>query len=223
MVRSRLLWAAGLALTLSLGTAARADLFTYDLSIPNSAVNSYPGPYGTVKVDLTDSTHATVTLDATNQGTYTYGFGDGGTLGLNVSGNFTGSVFSWINLVGSSTPTNAGAGNEDGFGNFNYTVNNGAGAADSLSELVVKLTATNGNSWADATSVLTLNNKDFFTAAHLFVYATPPTDQSHTALDTGYVGNGTGAPPVVPEPSSMAIAGLGALGFLAYRLRRRAK
>jgi len=222
MTRSKFLCGVGLALALALGaSSASADLITYDLNIANSAISPYPAPYGTVDVNRTSSTSATVTLTAVNTAPYFYGFGDGGTLGLNVSGTFTGSVTTWTNLQGSSTPTVTSAGNEDGFGSFNFRVNNGTGAGDALSSLTVELTATGTTTWADAASVLTLNNKDFLVAAHLFVFESQPSGNT-PALATGFVGNGEGPPPV-PEPSSMAIAGLGALGFLAYGLRRRVK
>ena len=41
-------------------------------------------------------------------------------------------------------------------------------------------------------------------------------------VNTGFE-SGSGSTVPVPEPSSMAIAGLGALGFVAYGLRRRLK
>src|SRR6266481_5295995 len=95
---------------------ARADSISFSLVTGNSALTPYPGPYGSVLVNLTDSTHATVTFTA-NTG---FLFGDGGTAGVNVNaaswtvGSITGS--------GLGPLSDAGAGNEDGFKSFNQTI-----------------------------------------------------------------------------------------------------
>jgi hypothetical protein len=216
---------AAVAVTLLMAGPASADTtFSYSLNDPNTAVSPYPGPYGTVAVDLIDSTHATITLTANTvtQGssTYYYLFGDGGTLGLNVSGTFNGVVppGGWVNGVGSSTPTVAGSGNEDGFGKFNFTVDNGTGAADALSKLIVDLTATGSTNWASAATVLTQNDHGASVAGHVFVYDSPPTDASHTALTTGFAAD---AGIATPEPASFAMAGTAVVVGLGIALRRR--
>src|SRR2546429_5819206 len=74
---------AGLALSLGAGGAS-ADLI-YTLSTGNSGISGYTGPYATVSVTLTDSTHATVTFDSLTNGGNLYLMGDGGSAAVNVN------------------------------------------------------------------------------------------------------------------------------------------
>src|SRR5262249_27772832 len=74
--------ALGAYLSFSSGTASAS--FSYTLGVGNSDISGYTGPYGKVDVTLVDSTHATITLTALNNGGNYYLFGDGGTLGVNV-------------------------------------------------------------------------------------------------------------------------------------------
>jgi hypothetical protein len=102
-----------LALVLWAPAAALANT-TYNLVVPNptgyglTQTTSTPPPYGTVTVQLLDSTDATITFatrlaPATTLG-YTdyYSFIDGGIMALNVNGgNATGSNISFSHLVAS--------------------------------------------------------------------------------------------------------------------------
>jgi hypothetical protein len=220
ILKPALRWIAAFALAVAVFTPgiASADL-SITLDNPNSAISPYPGPYGTVLVQLLDATDAKVTLTATLGSNYL--FGDGGTLGLNTNGTVSVSILSWVNGIGSSTPTVGNPGNEDGFGKFNVTIDNGQGAADALKTLSIQLTNTSGT-WSSASDVLTPNSNGALAAGHVFVY-TNSSYNGGTALATGFAAGSNGTPIInTPEPSTIALAlsGLGAIGLVALRRRR---
>jgi len=189
------------ALLLMAVGSARADLIL-TLNVANSGVPD-PGPYGTVDVHLTDSTHATVTYTAAGS----FSFVDSGIVGVEVNA----SSFTVGSLSGFSSSASVGSGNEDGFGNFNVSIDNGAASVHETS-LSFVLTDTSG-SWASASSVLTGNASGYDAAAHVFY----PLGNNGNG-STGYVVNGT---PTVPDGASTAmllgIASLG-VGMLKRRL-----
>jgi MYXO-CTERM domain-containing protein len=78
-----------------------------------------------------------------------------------------------------------------------------------------------GTTWNTATDVLTANASGAFIGAHIVVFASNNVVNGNQG-STGYAANG-GAVSTTPEPSTMAIAGLAALGFIGYGLRRRVK
>jgi len=193
----------------------------YTLAIGNGGMG-VPGPFGTVDVTRTSTTTATVTwtgLDSS--GGQHFLFGDGGSLALNLSSALTG-----YSVVGTpsqpQTPVNGfqivstTSGNEDGFGNFNTQWNFFDGFGYSVRSITLNITASGANWLTDSDVTTTLNGDGYRVAGHIFTANANYTDRG----TTGYAVNGT---PAVPEPSSMAIAGLGALGFVAYGLRRRMK
>lgn len=216
MIRSRLFWAAGLALALSLGSAARADVCNYDLGIGNSGISGYPAPYGSVAVDLTSSTTADFTFTAASNASYNYLFGGQGTVGANINAD----TFTVTNIDGNITdPTQQPAGNLDGWGSFNLVLDTFDGFTHANTTVTFTVNNTSGT-WASCADVLTGNDNDHLLAAHVFVANSNGTNTGAT----GFATNGGGPfPPGVPEPSSMAIAGLGLLGFLGFGLRRRMK
>jgi hypothetical protein len=137
---------------------------------------------------------------------------------LNVNGSFTLGTVTGTNSGTGFTPgpySNGGAGQEDGFGVFNLTINSHDGFPNSASSITVSLS---GGSWSSAANVLTANNDGESVAAHIFVTSSPA-NASNGALATGFAADS----PATPEPSTMAIAGFGALGFVGYCLRRRLK
>jgi hypothetical protein len=203
---------------------AKADT-TANISIgtPNSAISGFPSPYATANITLAaDGLSATVSFTSLQNATNTYLMGDGGSAALNVNGSFSLSGLSASNIYAgfnANTPVSGGAGNEDGFGSFNLTINMGQGWPDSASTISFTVTNTSGTAWTGITTggnnvMLAVNNKGFIVAAHIFVGGNPPvaTDQ---ALATGFAGNGgTGTP--VPDGGATVMllgAALGALGM----------
>src|SRR5437899_4174393 len=81
---------------------ARADSITYDLTTGNSAISGYAGPYGSVTVNRTDSSHATITFVSSTVAGNINLFGDGQSVDVNVNAT------SWT--ITGITGSNAGTG-----------------------------------------------------------------------------------------------------------------
>jgi hypothetical protein len=191
-----------MAASLAIGTAAliaqsaRGDMTTYDLNTGNSAISGYSGSYGSVTVDLTSSTSATITFTSDTVGGNIYLFGDGGTVGVNVNAS------SWTlgTITGNNSGTgftlggpfsSGGSGNEDGFGSFNQTINTFDGFTHSSDTVSFTLTDTSGT-WANAADVLAANSNGGVVAAHIFV-TSAPANAANGALTTGFAAGGPGA------------------------------
>lgn len=212
-----------------LGAASRvnADVFSFTLDTNN--LGGPPGPYVEVDVNRIDSTHATITFTSLVNSGDIFLMGGQGAVAVNVhAASWTIGSFTDTNVPG-FTPgplSDGGAANEDGFGSFNQTVDSFDGYTHSSSIISFALTNTSGT-WLSASDVLIGNSQGQFAAAHIFVAAFPQ-DASAGAIATGYAtGHGTVPPPPpppppgVPEPATMLLAGLGAIGLAGYRLRRR--
>jgi hypothetical protein len=206
---------------LMVAPAARADLI-FDLGIGNSAISGYTGPYATVDVSLTDSTHAKITYSSLTANGNIYLMGDGGTVGVNVNAtSWTVGSLATANSGSGFSPSqlaSGGSGNEDGFGSFNQTFNSFDGythSSDSVSFILIDTSGT----WSSASDVLTANGSGYEAAAHIFVTSSPA-DASGSALTTGYAANGV---VTVPEATTV-IAGLLLvlpLGASTIRILRR--
>jgi hypothetical protein len=189
---------------------------TYDLTQGNSAISGYPAPYGTVTVNLVGNT-ATITFTAAQTGAFQYLFGDGGSAAVNVNGAFTLGAITGTQLpgFGPTTYSNGGAGNVDGWGQFNLTINSNDGYTSSSNMITFTLTG----SWANDASVLTANANGSFVAAHIFVAAFPA-DPNAGALATGFASNG-GAVNTPDGGTTVMLLGvaLGALGMARRFIR----
>jgi hypothetical protein len=196
---------------------AKADVFTSSLNNGNTGINGFAGPYGTVTITLTSSTTATVTFHSNTVAGNTYLFGDGGSVALNVNA----TTFSTSNIFGANagtgfTPgpiTQGAAGNEDGFGSFNLTMNSFDGFTHSSSTITFTLTNTSGT-WGSAGDVLVANADGFDAAAHIFV-TTSPANASNGATSTGFAAETGGGISVPDGGMTVMLLGvaLGALGM----------
>jgi hypothetical protein len=201
--------AAAMGLMVGGSSGARADTQDYILGIPNAGLSGFPGPYGDVHIDLTNSTTAIFTFTAR------LGFGlvDGGIAGVNVNADawtvsgLAGTPAANDNLV------DAGSGTLDGFGIFNQTFNNGP-ASDVLSSLTFTLTNLDG--WASAATVLVQNAKGFLAAAHFNVTGT----DCDGSPCTGFAANGVPGPILGAGLPGLVAACLG-LAVLARRRREK--
>jgi hypothetical protein len=193
----------------------------YQIGLGNAALAGYPTPFGTAAVTLNSATTATITFTANNTGGYQYLFGDGGSVAVNVN------AASWTlgPITGSNAGTgfspgpysDGGAGNEDGFGSFNQTINSFDGFTSSSDIITFTLTNTSGT-WANEASVLTGNSNGYHVAAHIFVTSSPA-NAANGAVVTGFATEGSGN--TIPEPTSMLLLGLGLVGAGAARRRKK--
>lgn len=200
-------------------STANADSISFNLTLGNSAISGYPGPYASVLVDRTSPTAATITFTSLLNSGHIYLFGANGSVAVNVNATaFTlGPIITGSNAGTGFTPgpfSDGGSNNEDGFGSFNQTIDSFGGYTHSSDSLSFTLSNTSGT-WSSAANVLTPNNNGYLAAAHIFV-ADYPADASNGALATGYAANGA-----VPEPGTIGLVALGALGLLGAVRKRR--
>ena len=200
---------------------AKADTFSFNLGVGNPAISGYPGPYVSVTVNRTNSTHATITFTSLTAAGNIYLMGDGSSVAVNVNAT------SWIlsNITGSNSGTgftpgpysNGGSGNVDGFGVFNQKINSFDGFGHSSSTISLALTNTSGT-WANAAAVLAANSGGSLAAAHIFVTVSPA-NAANGALATGFAGNGTTTD--VPDSGSTVLllgVALSAIGLVRRKL-----
>jgi len=214
--------AAGLIAIACLGLQeAKADTTSFSLSVGNSAISAYPGPYISVTVNRTSSTTATITFTSLTASGNAYLMGDGGSVAVNVNAaSWTLGTISGSNAGTGFTPgpySDGGSGNVDGFGVLNQTINSFDGFTHSSDSITFSLTNTSGT-WASSAVVLIANANGAIVAAHIFVTSSPA-NAANGALATGFAANG-GA--VVPDGgTTVMLLGMafGALGMVRRFLK----
>jgi hypothetical protein len=193
---------------------AKAD-FIFQLTVGNSGLSGFPGPYATVDVHLVDSTHATISFTSLTNGGNIYLFGGVNAVDVNVNAtSWTIGSFVATNSGTGFTPgplSSGGSGTVDGFGVLNQTVNSFDGFTHASNFISFSLTNTSGT-WATANSVLIANASGSFAAAHIFV-TTSPANASNSALVTGFASNGGTTVPDGGTTVMLLGAALGALGM----------
>ncbi len=201
--------------------APRASAQQITIDLLSSNLTGATGPFATVAIDLTDSTHATVTFTA-DPG---YQLIDNQAADLNVSGSFLvvpSYTVSQLSTFNTNDPTQwkqsiNSHGSVDGFGVFNFQLQMQDGSGSAVNSLSFVLTAIDGNSWANAADVLTPNSLGYEAAVHFAICSGSPCTIDNTGIgpnSTGYAST--------PEVGTLSLFGTGLLSIAAL-LRRRLK
>jgi VPDSG-CTERM motif len=184
---------------------AKADTFSYTLTTGNSP-SLGAGPFGTVQVNLTSSTTATITFTAAAG----YLFVDGGAVGVNVNATTWTATNFTVNAGANAVTGDVGSRNEDGFGVFNQTGSqqNASNGASTVSFTLTDIAGT----WASAANVLVGNNLGNAVAAHIFLVGSNGV--------TGFA-TGPGTPSVPDGGATVMLLGMafGALGMVRRYLK----
>jgi len=184
------------------GSVASAEIFTSTITSGNSALAGSPGPYGTVTVNLTSPTMATITF-AANTG---FLFGDSGAADVNINAtSFTETIGTLAGPFTTPTCKSTGcfsSGNVDAQGSFNLTTELFDGYTNAANSITFTVNNTSGT-FASAADVLAANASGLDAAAHIFVCSDPTcSTTAGGAIATGFAGE-LGSTGSVPEPGSI--------------------
>ena len=200
-------------------TVTSAQANSYSLDFGNSQLSGITGPYGSVDVSLSDSTHAVITFTAGVENGNQFLFGGQGSAAFNVNAtSFTATFGSFSQLPGFdlASISDGGAGNVSSFGNFNQTFNGFDGFTHATTTLTFNVTDVSGT-WGSAADVLKPNANGSTVAAHIFVTAFPG-DVSNGAIVTGFASDGGSSVPDGGATAVMLGGALSALGLVRRKL-----
>jgi PEP-CTERM motif len=191
------------------------------VSVPNTGLSGFTGPFATLHIDLTSIITANVSFTSLTNGGYIYLLGGQAAADLNVNGSYTlGSVTEASTITGFGASFDANVpGNVSSFGKFDLSLNNTDGFHDAATSISFTLTDT-GAPWSTAAGVLTPDNAGYLAAVHAFACAQPGCSTTSGAALSGFAANGD-ALAATPEPASLALLGT-ALAFAAVVRRRYA-
>lgn len=209
-----------LAALSAMALTSAASALSFNLSVPNSGISAYTGPYATVNLSLNGAKDvATITFTGLSSGNYSFGFGGGGSgaVGVNANGSSTVDTISFTAAFAAAGPlTNGGSGNQSEFGTFSNTINAFDGFTNAVTSVSFHLNKSSG-SWANEGDVLAANASGAFAAAHIFVWDHTIAQPSSGAAATGFASNGGAS--VADGGSTIALLG-GALMLLGGIYRR---
>lgn len=213
MFRPKVPLALAAALALTFGArSASADQFTLSIDHSSGSAVTVNPPLGTVTLtQISTGASSEITIVFQADTSLIFGFHD---VGFNYSGSST--LNTTVTQVGATANTFPLEGNNvqlDGLGTFTtvYGKHN-AGPVPASEATKVTLDITGANLTLAMFENLSTGGSPSVDFAAGIAYLS-----TINGGRTGWVGSGS----AVPEPSTLAIAGLGALGFLGYGLRRR--
>jgi len=206
--------ASTISFVLTLGAiSASADPFLSTLTVPDTAISTFPAPFGTVLVDLTSPTTATITFtaDESHANAYTFGSVNSAAVNLSSTSGFTISGLSGTPLNGTFTAptlTSAGSDNVSSFGVFTNTIRDMGGFTMAVASITFTVTNNTGT-WASPAYGLVGNADGFDAAAHIFICNQPAATctASSAATTSGFVAEIAGSGVTVPEPTSVFLLG----------------
>src|SRR5262249_34086702 len=175
---------------------------------PNLATQG-SGPYGEFTITAVSTTSYKVVATGLNS----FVFGDSSILGLNLNTSVTGAG----TLTAQAGFTQAKAGNVDGFGSFNFLVDDGPGFSSPLSTFTLNFTTANA---ATLATLLTPNGapNNATGVAHMALSTnTACTGFASDGINNGGTSDNSACTTVVPEPATLLLVGtlLAGLGYIS--------